>query len=1035
MHIDDSGSTFRSGDAGNVFAGGGEVAALLRSTDWAATPLGPMERWPQSLRTALSMCLSSRYPMFLYWSPELVQIYNEAGAPIMGDKHPEVFGKPVREALSEIWDYLSPLFDAVHSTGEATWQEDAPVFLNRRGSPEECYFIFSYTPILDESGGIGGVYTPVTETTGKVVGERRLRALHELAAQLAEVKTEEAVYEAALRVLGGDPHDVPFALLYAVETDQRTARLAGAVGLDERAKAKPEAIDLKTGEAPSTWPLGTAVRTGRTAEVHDLEMRFGDLPGGPWVESPRVAALLPVMQANQSHPTAVLVAGVSPRRPWDDEYRHFLELAAGQIGTALARARAYEAEKRRAEALAELDRAKMQFFSNVSHEFRTPLTLMLGPLEDLRAAHGIALPDPVREELDVVYRNALRLLRLVNTLLDFSRIEAGRAQASFEPTDLSAYTAELASNFRSAAERAGLGLEVDTPPLPEHVYVDREMWEKVVLNLLSNAFKHTFEGKIGVSLRWAGDHIEVEVCDTGTGIPEEELPHLFERFRRVEGAQSRTHEGTGIGLALVKEVVDLHGGTVRVESTPGQGSTFTVAIPTGSAHLPAELVHAPRTLASTALGATPYVEEALRWLPNGPIGAEEVPREAEPVLSTRPSSVSETDTPTPSARILVADDNADMRDYLRRLLAGRWEVEAVADGQAALDAVRERVPDLILSDVMMPGLDGFALLRELRSDPRTRAIPVVLLSARAGEESAIEGLEAGADDYLVKPFSARELLARVRTQLEMARVRQGAEEKERLLVEAEEANRTKSEFLATMSHELRTPLNAILGYVDLMQMGVPAPLPQAVQPQAARIQASARHLLHLIDEVLSFSRIEAGREVLDVEAVNLRELVQEAAIFIEPLAAPKGLRFDVDAERAPVSVETDPRKVRQILINLLGNAVKFTEHGHVSLTVEQEDGAVVFRVRDTGIGIAPEHRERLFEAFWQVDQSRTRTASGTGLGLSVSRKLAQLLGAILRWRACPVREAPSPSACRSARESGARAAEFEKQLALTSRAP
>ena len=439
----------------------------------------------------------------------------------------------------------------------------------------------------------------------------------------------------------------------------------------------------------------------------------------------------------------------------------FLNLVAGHIGTSVANARAYEAERKRAEALAEIDRAKTLFFSNVSHEFRTPLTLMLGPLEDALASGE--LPAKERERLDTVHRNSLRLLRLVNSLLDFSRIEAGRGQASYAPTDLAAITANFTSNFRSACERAGLKLVVDCPPLGEPVYLDRDMWEKIVLNLLSNAFKFTFEGEIVVRLRVVDGHAELSVGDTGVGIPEGELPRLFERFHRIEGQMSRTYEGSGIGLALVQELVKLHGGAIRVESVEGEGTRFIVTIPLGRSHLAQDRIVSDAA-SPTAAQADAYVEEALRWLPNG--GA--------PAAGTLPPSGLTQTTPPQleGSRILVADDNADMRDYVRRLLEAYCQVETVADGQAALEAIRRRRPDLVLSDVMMPRVDGLRLVRAIRSEPVLADIPVVLLSARAGEEAKIEGLHAGADDYLIKPFSARELVARVGSNLNLAKLRQ-----------------------------------------------------------------------------------------------------------------------------------------------------------------------------------------------------------------------------------------------------------------------
>jgi PAS domain S-box-containing protein len=380
---------------------------------------------------------------------------------------------------------------------------------------------------------------------------------------------------------------------------------------------------------------------------------------------------------------------------------------------------------------------------------------MLSPLEETLAA--ATLPRGEREQLRVVHRNGLRLLKLVNTLLDFSRIEAGRADASYEPIDLGTATAYVASAFRSAVERAQLALDVDCPPLTEPVWVDREMWEKIVLNLLSNALKFTFTGGIMVRLRDGADAVTLEVTDTGVGIAAAEQPLVFERFHRVRDVRARSHEGSGIGLSLVQELARLHGGSVALQSAPGEGSTFTVTLPRGTAHLPADRLRAARGLVSTGVSAAAYAQESLRWVADDVTDAAAGPAPA-----------------AAGGRVLVADDNADMRDYLRGLLERHWTVEVVADGEAALAAARARPPDRVLSDVMMPRRDGFELVTALRRDERTAAVPIILLSARAGEESRVDGVEAGADDYLVKPFSARELIARVNTHLMLARTRRAA---------------------------------------------------------------------------------------------------------------------------------------------------------------------------------------------------------------------------------------------------------------------
>ena len=746
-------------------AGGGEMGALMRTVDWSHTAVGAVAAWPQSLRTALSILLETRFPMYIAWGPRFTQFYNDGYRPILGStKHPAAMGQAASETFAESWHIIGPMFEGVMS-GQSVGSEDWMLPLDRHGFLEECYFTFSYSPIRDESGRVGGVLVTVTETTERVLGARRLKTLRDLSAETQEAKSAEAACAAATRVLADNAADLPFALTYLLSADGKQARLAGTTGAALAGELSPPVVDL---DADATlWPLAAVARTGVGVEVEPP--RLLALPSGGDEAAPRRVVILPISPPGAAAPSGLLIAGISPRLPLDAKYRSFLDLVAGQVATAIAAAHALEEAEARAEALAEIDRAKTAFFSNVSHEFRTPLTLLLGPTQDA-VTNGTGLGSA---DVQLVHRSGLRLLKLVNTLLDFSRIEAGRVQASYEPTDLAALTRDLASVFESAIARAGLRLQLDIAPLDEPVYVDREMWEKIVLNLLSNALKFTFEGAIEVTLHRRDAEVELQVRDSGIGVPAAELPFLFDRFHRVQGARSRTHEGTGIGLALVQELVKLHGGRVRVDSVVDRGTTFTVALPLGAQHLPKERLAAARTLPSTAVGAAPFVEEALRW------SARATTNQPSPGPAVVAHEATATPTATPalvdSARILLVDDNADMRDYVARLLSEHWTVAAVSDGAAGLEAARRDPPDLILSDVMMPGLDGFALLSALRSDERTRAIPVIFLSARAGEESRIEGLQAGADDYLVKPFSARELTARVRTHLELSRLRTEAE--------------------------------------------------------------------------------------------------------------------------------------------------------------------------------------------------------------------------------------------------------------------
>jgi PAS domain S-box-containing protein len=832
--------------ADHCLVGGGQTGALMRTIDWSRTAIGAVEAWSPTLCTMVRLMLSNRLQTFIWWGPQMCQLYNDAVRPALGTKHPKAMGQPASACWAEIWHVIGPLIETPLRGGDATWQDDVCLEINRKGFTEETHWTVACSAMPDDSAasGIGGVLGTVREITDKVVGERRALMLRDLAAHSAEARTADAACSLAAAALARDREDAPFALLYLLDAGGEQAHLAGTAGVASGQANSPLDVDLvhlddeASGARP--WPLKAALVNAAPQIVDHLQARLPSVPAGPWAEAPRSAVVCPLPSAVAHQFAGLLVLGISPRLAFDDAYRDFCEQLTGQLATAIANARAREEERARAQALTEIDQARTAFIGNVSHEFRTPLTLLLGPVEDmLSRANGAVIVD--REELDLVHRNSLRLLKLVNTLQDFSRLEAGRMQATYEPVDLAAFTAELASVFRAAIEKAGLRLSIDCPPLGEPVYVDRSMWEKVVLNLLSNAFKFTFAGEIAVSLRRRDGSAELAVRDTGTGIAHYELPRLFDRFHRIEGARSRTYEGSGIGLALVQELAKLHGGSVAVESALGRGSRFRVRVPLGHLHLPPAQVRSAQP--STAVVAQAYVEEALRWLPQSANDAGGM-----------------VDAPWPddgAARILVADDNVDLRQYVHRLLSQSYRVHMVGDGEAALAAARESPPDLVLTDVMMPRLDGFALLRALRADARTRDVPVVLLSARAGEESRVEGLAAGANDYLVKPFSARELLARVTANLQTSRAsREAVAHEQTLRKSAEEAEtRTKGELAAELA--AMTRLHALSTRL-LLNTGLQPLLDEVLDASITLMNADFGNI-QLVDETTGALRIVAQR--------------------------------------------------------------------------------------------------------------------------------------------------------------------------------
>ncbi len=989
---------------------GGEMAALIAAADWTQTVLGPRDAWSQSLKTILRILVTSRYAMWMGWGRDLTFFYNDAYAPTLGVKHSKALGQPASQVWAEIWKDIGPRAESVMRTGVATWDEGLLLFLERSGYREETYHTFSYSPLPDDDGSVAGLLCVVTEETQRVIGERRLDTLRDLGSALGDVRSEPEVMGAVARSLARNDKDLPFSLIYLedAETGQltraaETGGVAGAVAPERVARAE----DLP-------FPAAAVLSGSEKCLIHDVN----DLPGlaqGAWDQPPRQAVIVPIaQQQGQARPAGIFITGVNPYRSYDAAYAGFIELVAAQIASGLGAARAYEAERRRAEALAEIDQAKTAFFSNVSHEFRTPLTLMLGPLEEEISALATTAPDAV-ERLSMVHRNGLRLLRLVNTLLDFSRIEAGRVRARYQPTELGAYTEELASNFRSACDRAGLRLETNCLPLDRPVYVDTEMWERIVLNLVSNAFKYTLAGGITVGLEATADGqaVVLTVRDTGIGIPEAELPHIFDRFHRIEGQRGRTLEGTGIGLALVSELVRLHGGTIAVDSRVDSGTTVAVRIPFGAAHLPADRVtETAGRSAPEGIAAATFVEEALRWLfEDGGAQQADVLETSNMLVSLGADSVA--DEPG-RRRILLADDNADMRDYVVRLLRPGYEVEAVGDGQAALAAAKANPPDLILSDVMMPRMDGFGLLAGIRADRKLRDLPVVLLSARAGEEARVEGLDGGADDYLVKPFSARELLARVRSNLELARLRQEARDALRLANEkleqrvaqemaqraqAEESLRQSQKMEAIghltggVAHDFNNLLTVIGGGVETLQrMLATVPLGSdaaRVKRALGMIAQGATRAATLTHRLLAFAR----RQTLDPRPLDANKLV---AGMSELLRRTLGESVALETVLAGGLWRTalDANQLENALLNLAVNARDAMPDGgkltietantyldeayaaaHDDVTVGQY---VMIAVSDTGAGMDERILERVFEPFFTTKD----IGQGTGLGLS-----------------------------------------------------
>jgi len=649
--------------------------------------------------------------------------------------------------------------------------------------------------------------------------------------------------------------------------------------------------------------------------------------------------------------------------------------------------------------LRQADELKTQFFANVSHELRTPLALILGPLERLRSAEGTSAES--LRELEVLERNARLLLRHVNTLLDVSKLEAGAMRPVYAEVDLAALVRLGAANFDGLARERGITLGLEVPDaLPAQA--DAEKLERVLLNLLSNAFKFTpAGGRVRCALEGGEGRARLVVEDTGPGVPVDMREAIFERFRQAETGPTRQFGGTGLGLAIARDFVRLHGGTLHAEEAAGGGARFVVELP----------LRAPE---GTAVRTGPSV------------GAEALAAEAsvavEALREQAPRALASTAVaPANAPSVLVVEDTPDLRDLVVRTLEREFRVEVAQDGEEGLRKAEALRPDVLVTDIMMPRMSGDVLLREVRARPELDAMPVLLLSARADDALRVELLGGGAQDYLVKPFLGAELTVRVRNLATLKRTRdtlqnelelrsgdletlarelalrkrqvEAAFEASQIAREqAQKANEFKGTLLRLISHELRTPLSVVQLNVHLLERDRNA-LSTRHQAMLQKLARGAARLQCLMETILEYTRLEAGRpEVIESE-VDLALLAREVIEEFRLEAQRKLLALELRLPSQPVSVRTDARLLHLVLLNLVSNAVKNTDQGSVELSVEARSDACQLAIRDTGRGIAPEDRERIFDPFQQLEEEHRKGAPGLGLGLAIVKQLVERLGA------------------------------------------
>ena len=718
-----------------------EMSALVAAAHWSDGPLGDPQGWPQSLRTAVGICLASRFPILLWWGPELVMIYNDAYRPMLGQsKHPRALGTPGREVWGEIWDVIGPMLDQVMAGGGATWSHDQLLVLDRNGYPEECYFTFSYSPITDEAGGVGGVFCAVTETTERVVGERRLATLAEMAALMGAPSRADVVRTAAT-IMGSNTADHPVVVVLDAPPEGQPGALATLV---ER-----QLPDQAPGTCARVADLVRQVSgTGRPVTVPaDGEALAGGICA--WHAYPVAASAGPLVAAEPpsscsvSRCTAVGTAPSRPTRPCAPPTSRLPSATCGSWPRSVGDGRPSSSStppRARSSPTSATSCARRSPSSPVRSVRRSPSSTTRASASAWSSSSGTRTGWPAWStpcSTSGASRPAV------------SRRGSRRSTSRSWPGDW-----RRASGPRSSGPVSTFEHDCGSGVL---AHLDRDMVERIVLNLLTNAVKFTPGGSVGLRVRQVDDDVEIAVSDTGVGIHPDDVDRAFARFERLPAPDgARSHEGAGIGLAMVQQLAELMGGSVALTSEVGRGSTFTVRLPVRPAAAQAPAPPAPSS-AMTPRGVDDFLREVQTWQRH-PGSAPGAP------LVVGPSSPNR-------ARLVVAEDNEDLRTYLGQVLGEQYEIELVPDGAAALDAVRRETPDLVLADVMMPGLDGYGLVDAIRRDPALSGVPVVLLSARAGDDETSTALGAGADDYLVKPFSVLELRARVASNLERAGAR------------------------------------------------------------------------------------------------------------------------------------------------------------------------------------------------------------------------------------------------------------------------
>ncbi|KST63908.1 PAS domain S-box protein [Mastigocoleus testarum] len=934
-----------------IFIGDSEMAVLMRSFDWSQTSLGAVENWSQSLKTILSILLTSGHPMFLFWGEELIQFYNDAYRPSLGaNKHPQALGHRGREFWDEIWHIIEPQIDAVMKWGKSTWNEDHLVPIIRNGYLEEVYWTYSYSPVRDDNGEINGILVVCSETTERVIGERQLQTLRELATENIGIKTVEEACQISLRTLANNPHDIPFALLYLLDDKQATAKLAGTCGINAETSASPLEIEINSdSKICNLWQLPAVMATNEGQFIGELKSKFGNLPGDAWANSPESAFVLPLIPSGQADIKGFLIVGISSKRPFNDDYKGFFDLVGGQIATAISSSNAWETE-RRLEQIRETARMEVEAAE----------TRMLGILSSIRDGF-------------VIFDYDWRYLYINDRQLEIIGMRR--------------------------EDVLGKSLWEVFPDL-----VDTELEQKLYQVMLERKSTQ-FDFYYPAWNRW----FENQIHPTPEGIAVicadiTERKQVTEALREQEARLQFMLECSQIGewdLDLTTQPY-----TANRSLKHDQIFGYESLLPEWSYEIFLEHVHPDdresvdksfkQTLSSyvdwdfecriiradgkiTWIWARGSVYRDSNGNPIRLIGSVtdiNKRKQSEAKLQQLAALI---DNSIDFIGLATLESQAVFVNPAGCRLIGLENLEAVTKTEIIdyfLPEDKAYVQEVIYPTVMREGYwKGEFRFRHFQTG---EAIPVdytlfLIKDPHTDEPRAIATIS----------HDIRERMAMQQERVRILELERAARE------EAEQANRLKDEFLAILSHEMRTPLNPILGWAKILQKGKIDH--KKTQKALEIIERNAKLQAQLIDDLLDISRILQRKLNLDKVSVNLGDVIQGALETVRLAAQAKSIHIHIIKPSSAVMVNGDGGRLQQVIWNLLSNAVKFTPvNGQIWVELTQTGNYAQIQVKDTGKGIKKEFLPYIFEHFRQEDSSTTRKFGGLGLGLAIVHQIVKL---------------------------------------------